>query len=115
MASVSDKKLIRLEFFDPPMCCPTGICGPSVDEKLVQLQSDIETLRAKYPDLVIERYMITQQPLKFRENEAVYQLVKEKSRAVLPITALNGKVIKTKQYPALAEMEQRIEGTQHGD
>lgn len=115
MADVNEKCIIRLEFFEPPMCCPTGICGPSVDDKLVQLQSDIETLKQKYPDMLIDRYMITQQPLKFRENESVYQLVKEKSRAVLPITTLNGEVIKTEQYPALADIEQRIEGARHGN
>lgn len=100
----------RLEFYDPPMCCSTGICGPSVDEKLVQLQADIETLKTKYPGLIIERYMITQQPLKFRENPAVYQLVKEQGKTVLPITTVNGTILKTGSYPSLAEIEQRLAG-----
>ncbi|MDT8900295.1 arsenite efflux transporter metallochaperone ArsD [Anaeroselena agilis] len=110
MANASEETTTRLEFFEPPMCCSTGLCGPSVDEKLVQLNTDIETLREKYPGMIIERYMITQQPLKFRENPVVYQLVKEKGKEVLPITALNGEVIKTNQYPDLAETEKRIAG-----
>lgn len=115
MANGSNNRAARLEFFEPPMCCPTGICGPSVDKNLLQLQDDIETLKARYPGLIIERYMITQQPLKFRENETVYQLVKEKGRAILPVTVLDGEVIKIENYPALAEIENRIAGRQYGD
>lgn len=115
MNNDDNNRAVRLEFFEPPMCCPTGICGPSVDKTLLQLQENIETLKAKYPSMLIERYMITQQPLKFRKNEAVYQLVKEKGRAVLPITVLNGEVIKTEKYPVLDEIETRIVGGQHGD
>ena len=54
--------------------------------------------------------MITQQPLKFRENPTVYQLVKEKGKEMLPITTIDGVVVKTGQYPQLAEMKQEIEG-----
>lgn len=115
MNSTNDAKTTKVEFFDPPLCCPTGICGPSVDEKLVQVQADIETLKAKYPSLVIERYMITRQPLKFRENPAVYQLVQDQGKTVLPITTINGTIIRTGGYPSLAEIEQQLAGSQHGD
>lgn len=104
-----------LEFFEPPMCCPTGICGPTVDAKLVQVQADIETLKEKYPSMIIQRYMITQQPLKFRDNKAVYQLIKEHSKDILPITTLNGVVIKSGQYPTLAEIEATIAGDENGN
>lgn len=105
----------RLEFYEPPMCCASGICGPSVDKNLVQLQADIEELRSKYSGLIIERYMISQQPLKFKENKAVYQLVREKGKKVLPITTFNGEIIKIQRYPDLAEIEQRIVGARNGD
>lgn len=106
----NEKTPVRLVFYDPPMCCSSGLCGPNVDDKLVQLQADIETLKASYPNLIIERYMITQQPLKFRENPAVYQLVREKGKQMLPITTINGVVVKTGQYPQLAELKQGIAG-----
>ncbi|WP_026476400.1 arsenite efflux transporter metallochaperone ArsD [Alkaliphilus transvaalensis] len=99
---------MRIEVYDPPMCCSTGICGPSVDDHLVKVKENLETLKQKYPEAVVERYMITQQPLKFRENEAVYQLVKEKGRDVLPITTVNGVVIKEKEYPTLEEIENHL-------
>lgn len=97
-----------IEFFEPPMCCSTGVCGPSVDEKLVRLNQNIEFLKKKYPDLIILRYMITQQPQKFRGNQQVYSILQDKGQKVLPITTLNGKVIKTREYPSLKELEENI-------
>ena len=82
---------MRIEFFEPPMCCSTGLCGPTVDETLVRLNEDIGKLKQKFPGIIIERYMITQQPLKFRNNNEVYRLVKVNGRDVLPITTVNGR------------------------
>ena len=33
-----------LKIYDPAMCCPTGVCGTSVDTKLVQLANFISSL-----------------------------------------------------------------------
>lgn len=35
----------QIEIFDPALCFPTGVCGPSVDSKLVQAAADIEALK----------------------------------------------------------------------
>lgn len=99
---------MRIEFYEPPMCCSTGLCGPSVDEKLVKLNENIELIKSKYPGIDVERYMITQQPLKFRENESVYKLIKDNGNKVLPIATINGEIIKTHGYPTLDEIEKRI-------
>ena len=97
---------MKLEIYDPPMCCSTGICGPSVDDNLVKLSEGLELLKKK--GVEVNRYMITQQPLKFRENQEVFGLVKEKGKEVLPITTVNGRVIKTGVYPTLEEMEKEL-------
>ncbi len=100
--------MIKVELFEPPMCCSTGICGPSVDESLVRISEAIQALKNKYAGIEIERYQISQQPAKFRENPEVYGLVKTESRKSLPITAVNGKVLKAYRYPTLEELEARI-------
>lgn len=97
---------MKVEFFDPPMCCSTGICGPSVDEKLVRLSENISKLKEMGHE--VERYMISQQPLKFRENEDVYKLVRENGKAILPVTTVNGKVIKHGEYPSLEEIQNHL-------
>lgn len=100
--------MIKVEFFEPPMCCSTGICGPSVDESLVRISENIQFLKKKYANIEIGRYQISQQPVKFRENPEVYELVKVHSRKVLPITTVNGKVVRTHKYPTLEELEAKI-------
>lgn len=37
--------MLKLEVFDPPMCCATGICGNNVDPKLITFASDLEWLK----------------------------------------------------------------------
>jgi hypothetical protein len=101
---------MKIEFFEPPMCCSTGLCGPSVDETLVRLSENIERIKKEYPEVEVMRYMITQQPLKFRENEEVYGLVRDIGKSMLPITTVDGKVIATQGYPSWEELEQQIKG-----
>ncbi|PKM51904.1 MAG: arsenical resistance operon transcriptional repressor ArsD [Firmicutes bacterium HGW-Firmicutes-7] len=97
-----------IEYYDPPMCCSTGLCGPSVDENLVKLGENIETIKKKYNGIQVERYMITQQPLKFKENASVFEMVKKEGKSVLPITTLDGEIIKAGEYPTLEELEEKI-------
>ena len=99
---------MKIQVYDPPMCCSTGICGPSVDDTLVQFSENLKKLENNHPEALVERYMITQQPLKFRENQEVFKLVKEKGREILPITTVNDKIIKFGEYPSLEEMESEL-------
>lgn len=95
--------------YDPSMCCSTGLCGPSVDEKLVKINEDIQTLKEKFPGIEINRYMISTQPLKFARNRKVLGLVKSEGSSILPITTVNGEIIKTKEYPSYEEMASKLE------
>ena len=99
---------MNIIIYDPPMCCSSGICGPSVDDTLVKLGENIEILKKKHETITIDRFMITQQPLKFRENEAVYRLIKEKGKEVLPIVTVNGEIIKYGGYASVEEMESHL-------
>lgn len=101
---------MKIEFFEQPMCCSTGLCGPSVDETLVRLNENIERIKREHPEVDVARYMVTQQPLKFRENDEVYTLMRDLGKTVLPITTVDGKVIATHGYPSWEELEQQIKG-----
>lgn len=99
---------MKVEFFEKPMCCPTGICGPSVDETLVRLQENIRALQEKYEDLQVERYQPQTHGLKFMVVRDVAQFVKEEKMNALPITKVNGKIIKKGEYPTLEEIEDAL-------
>ena len=103
---------MKIEFYEPAMCCTTGLCGPSVDEHLVRLNEGLKRLQAEDAALTVERYAINQRPFKFRDNADVYRLVTGTGKKVLPITVIGGKIIKTKSYPSYEEMKAALdEGT----
>ena len=31
----------RVELYEPAMCCQTGVCGPSVDQQLIDVREDL--------------------------------------------------------------------------
>lgn len=97
-----------IELFDPPMCCPTGLCGPTLDQALLDLNEMILKLQSE--GLRVERYQMTTNPNAFLANAEVMQLVRDKQMEALPITVVKGKVIKVGVYPTLAEIEASLNG-----
>lgn len=91
-----------IEFFDPPMCCPTGLCGPALDQTLLDVNEMILQLKAQ--GLSVERYQMTGQPQMFLANAEVMRLVREQQMAALPISIVRGHVLKFGAYPTLAEV-----------
>ena len=94
--------------YDPPMCCSSGVCGPDPDQQLIELDDTISKIRAE--GTAVKRYIITQSPEKFKENPAILQLIQEQQLKVLPITTYDGAVVKTSEYPSLAELKSYIKG-----
>ncbi len=38
---------MKLEVFDPPMCCSTGVCGTDIDPVLPRFAADLEWLKTQ--------------------------------------------------------------------
>jgi len=98
-----------VEFFDPPMCCPTGLCGPTLDQTLLDLNEMIMSLQRE--NLRVERYQMTSNPNAFLGNAEVMSLVREKQMEALPIIVVHGKVIKVGAYPSADEIRSALSGT----
>ena len=101
---------MKIEIFEPTMCCSSGICGPSVDENLVKISENIEILKSEFEGLVVERYQPQTHAIKFMANMEVGRLIRESGQKILPITVIDGKVIKTGEYPALDELKSSLRG-----
>lgn len=99
---------VEVEIFDPPMCCPTGLCGPALDQTLLDVNQTITTLRAS--GVRVERYQMTSHPYVFMNQAEVMRLVRERQLAALPITVVWGQVIKVGEYPTLAEIQSNLQG-----
>lgn len=96
---------VQIDIFDPPMCCSTGLCGPTIDPALLDIHEAILCLRKERPgDADIERYLLSQQGPKFMQNPEVFALLKEQGVEVLPVTTVNGHVVKRGGYPSYAEL-----------
>jgi Arsenical resistance operon protein ArsD len=101
-------KTATVEIFDPPLCCPTGVCGPTVDSALLDVMQVITTLNAQ--GIPVARYQMMSAPQAFLRNPEVVRLVRTQQVAALPITVIAGRIIKTGAYPTLAEVEHALRG-----
>ena len=98
------KKMI---IFEPAMCCSTGVCGPAVNPDLLRVSTVINRLKDK--DIDVERNNLTTDPQAFVDNKIINQLLISDGIDILPVTILDGKVVKTKQYPTNAEFSKLLE------
>lgn len=105
-AMPASTSLVDVEFYDPPMCCPTGICGPTIDQVLLDLSEMVMSLQTQ--GVRVARYQMTSHPNAFLANAEVMTLVREQQMAALPITVVHGKVIKTQAYPSLEEVKSHL-------
>ena len=97
-----------VEIFDPPMCCPTGLCGPTVDQSLLDLNEMILDLQKE--GYGVERYQMTTHPQAFLGNAEVMRLVREKQMAALPIVIVRGKIVTEGRYPTRVEILAKLNG-----
>lgn len=95
-----------VEIFDPPMCCPTGLCGPVLDQTLLDVNEMIFALQSK--GVEVRRYQMASEPNAFLNNEVVMRLVREQQMSALPVIMANGTIIKSGGYPSLAEVEKAL-------
>jgi hypothetical protein len=87
----------KIEIFDPAMCCSTGLCGVSVDQELLRVATTINALTKKGVSII--RYGLSSEPQAFVENKKVNEFLMKEEVEVLPITIVDGEVVKTKAYP----------------
>jgi hypothetical protein len=99
--------MTNIIIYESAMCCSSGVCGPSPDKALIELQDTIE--KVKKMGCAVERYSITQSPKKFRENPAIIKLIQEQQIKALPITTYNGRVMKVGSYPCIDELQQWLQ------
>jgi len=96
-----------VEIYDPPLCCPTGLCGPTVDQTLLDVSDMIGALQSE--GYQVERYQAASHPRQFTGNPAILRLIREKHMAALPITVVRSQIIKVGAYPTLAEIRSYLD------
>lgn len=87
-----------IEIFDPALCCSTGVCGPSVDTELLRVATVVASLRER--GAVISRHNLASEPQDFVTNKTVAALLEKEGADILPVTLVDGDVLKTADYPS---------------
>ncbi len=98
--------MLKLEVFDPPMCCPTGVCGSEVDPKLARFAGDLEWL--KRSQVEVTRYNLAQQPKAFIDSPIVRLELTERGNACLPLILANGRILASGFYPGRPEFRSAL-------
>ena len=92
---------MKMEVFDPPMCCASGICGPKVDPVLTRFAADLFWL--KNQGVAVMRYNLAQQPRAFVEHATV-QAALSADEACLPLILVDGQIVSRGRYPERQEL-----------
>jgi len=93
---------MKIQVFDPPMCCSTGVCGPSVDPALVRFAADLDWLKRQ--GVQVERFGLSQDPAGFVSTPAVKEALAREGNDCLPLTLVDGAVAFKGQYPSRQAM-----------
>lgn len=98
--------MIRLEVFDPPMCCSTGVCGPQVDPVLVRFAADFHWLARQ--GVHVERCNLAQHPQAFAANETVRAALAQEGNQCLPLVLVNGEIVSRGSYPTREQLARMV-------
>ena len=94
--------MVKVEIFDPAMCCSTGVCGTDVDPTLSRFAADAEWLAAQ--GVAVSRATLAQEPGKFVANLLVRGALEAMGTGALPAIVVDGVLKSTGAYPARAQL-----------
>ena len=106
MSEAAARIVATVEIFEPPMCCPTGLCGPVQDQTLLDLLETVRSLESS--GVKISRYQPNTNPTAFTNHAEVMTAIRARSTAALPITVVNGRVVKSGTYASLEEIQDAL-------
>ena len=86
----------KMYIYEGPMCCSTGVCGPSPDDELMRVSTMVFKLTRSGAS--IERYNLTNNPKEFVDNKTVNKLLDEKG----------DEVVMTGKYPSNEEFYEML-------
>jgi len=96
---------MKIEIYDPAMCCSTGVCGPSVDPELVRIQEALRQIQKQAPEVRALRYGLSSEPQAFVANAGVAELLQSEGPECLPLTFVDGDVVSKGRYPSNEQLQ----------
>ena len=90
--------MATIRVFDPPLCCPTGVCGPSVDPELARVAADLAWLSSQ--GVAVERHNLAHEPGAFVAIAAVREALEARGNECLPLTLVDDRIAVEGSYPS---------------
>ncbi len=87
----------KMAIYDPAMCCPTGVCGPSPKPELMRVAAVVNNLKKR--GIIVERYGLSNTPRAFMVNAKISTLLRKQGADALPAIVVDGEIVKTASYP----------------
>ena len=98
--------MVLVQVYNPAMCCSTGVCGPTVDPKLLRFAADLDWLKKQGAG--VERFNLSQQPAAFAAAADVKSALETLADEALPLIKVDGAIKSTGRFPSRAELAQWI-------
>ncbi|MGM9992903.1 MAG: arsenite efflux transporter metallochaperone ArsD [Candidatus Bruticola sp.] len=93
-----------IKIYEPAMCCPTGLCGVSVDPELLRISTKLNTL--KQNGIEVKRFNLSNAPQEFVNNKAVAEFLQKFGPEKLPVVVVDNKIVIAGHYPSNEEFAQ---------
>ena len=91
-----------IHVFEPALCCNTGVCGPDVDQALVDFTADLNHLKNLGAD--VERHNLANDPSAFASSDTVRAFLQVAGSDGLPVTLVDGLTVMTGAYPGREQL-----------
>jgi hypothetical protein len=92
----------RVELYEPAMCCQTGVCGPAVDQRLIDVREDLRW--AETQGAQVARHNLSSEPDAFVANAKVTGLMQAFGEDALPVLVVDGDIAIHGRYPSRDEL-----------
>jgi hypothetical protein len=102
----ADAAARRIELYEPAMCCQTGVCGPSVDQQLIDLREDVRWAESHGAE--VARHNLSSDPDAFVANAKVTGLMQAFGEQALPVLVVDGEIAIHGRYPSRNELADLI-------
>lgn len=91
-----------IRVYEPALCCNTGVCGPDLDQSLVDFTADLNHLVERGAD--IARHNLANDPTAFTTEESVRTFLSVAGSEGLPLTTVDGATVMTGTYPTREQL-----------
>jgi arsenite methyltransferase len=99
----TETHLPAVHVYEPALCCNTGVCGPDLDQALVEFTADLNHLSAQGAH--ITRHNLANDPQAFADDDTVRAFLQVAGSEGLPLTTVDGVTVMTGTYPSRSQLQ----------